>query len=65
MDRDFIYRQTLVWLEHEGVPYKMELGYEEDTQVNVAAMELWTRRKILAESLTNHLWNNWEMVERV
>ena len=55
MERDFIYRQTLVWLETTGVVsghgyYTGETDEEE--------------RSNMAESLTNHLINNWEMVER-
>ena len=49
MDRDFIYRQILVWLEHEGPRHALDC-------------EEYRRRQ--ASSLTNHLWNNWQMVER-
>jgi len=45
MDREFVYRQVLVWLE-------MEFGLTGPT-LNTST-----------ESLTNHLVNNWEMVER-
>ena len=51
MDRDFIYRQTLVWLEHQ------EIGSRWHARP-------WLEWPDLAETLTNHLWNNWEMVER-
>ena len=47
MDRDFVYRQTLVWLEHE-LPWPTTFG----------------ERTKLAESLTNHLCNNWEQIQR-
>ncbi len=57
MDRDFVYKQTLVWLEVE----------QDSLDVMVAKgmrRETARRREHLAESLTNHLVNNWEMVER-
>ncbi len=51
MDKDFIYRQTLVWLEHEEKEQNIEYNYG-------------VERSDLAQSLTDHLWNNWQMVER-
>lgn len=53
MDRDFIYRQALVWLQHEFDNRRIDgsIGSHKTDQE-------------LAESLTNHLCNNWQMVER-
>ena len=65
MDRDFVYRQTLVWLEHEGIPYLMEafvaphkefIAHHKDLEIQ--------HRERLAVSLTNHLVNNWEQIQR-
>jgi len=57
MDRDFIYRQTLVWLEmEEMVPV---LGIRLATNSGAAK-----ERERLAESLTNHLTNNFEQIQR-
>ena len=50
MDKDFIYRQTLVWLSVE----------RDDCNIAYMSKDI----KGLAESLTNHLWNNWQLVER-
>jgi len=50
MDKDFVYRQTLVWLEHEVESCNC------DKHVDY--------RRNLAESLTNHLWNNWLQMQR-
>ena len=50
MDRDFIYRQVLVWLAME-------------IQIGLTIPIVPNERERLAESLTNHLCNNWEMVE--
>jgi len=70
MDRDFLLRQTLVWLEVEGLPYTLPpeiappSNLAPESAINVEAHRLYTHRKILAESLTNHLVNNWEIMER-
>lgn len=58
LERDFIYRQTLVWLEVEGI-LRCTTG-----AVAPICQNCRDRQDRLAESLTNHLWNNWEMVER-
>lgn len=60
MDRDFLYRQTLVWLEHEFV--RVLCGSGGDDSLTHSLHE--HARQHLAESLTNHLINNWEMVQR-
>ena len=52
MDRDFIKRQTLVWLERELENY--------DVRRNGPA----TGRQAAAASLANHLCNNWEQIQR-
>ncbi len=56
MDKDFIKRQTLVWLEVE----RMTLAVMHKGKFGVPRQQ----RELLAESLTNHLVNNWQMVER-
>ena len=60
MDKDCLYRQALVWLEHEEIRLRN----------NNNMRELFHRhrgkekgRERLAESLANHLWNNWRQVE--
>ena len=52
MTRDFIYRQILPWLEHELQNY------------DVRPHGPIEARQAAAASLANHLWNNWQMVER-
>jgi len=52
MDRDFVYRQVLVWLEHEIENY------------DVRRRGPVKARQAAAASLANHLVNNWKMVER-
>lgn len=55
MDKDFIYRQTLVWLEHEGIG---------KNGLNFFPSGLRDLHKGFAESLTNHLCNNFEQVQQ-
>lgn len=52
MERDFIYRQTLVWLEHEF------------TEMIDGGLTSYMTGKDLAESLTSHLVNNWRQIEK-
>ena len=57
MDRDFVYRQTLVWLECEEI-------LRCTGKVAPICQNCRDRQARLAESLTNHLVNNWEQIQR-
>ena len=65
MDREFIYRQTLVWLEVENVPWLMESFVAPHGEFVTQHKErVIQKRQDLAESLTNHLVNNWKQIQR-
>lgn len=57
MDRDFIKRSVLVWLEVE----REKLAVMHKGKFGVPRLQ----REKLAESLTNHLANNWDLIQRV
>ena len=57
MDKAFIKRSVFVWLEMEEITtWAMQCAHTPNDKKHV--------REQLAEDLTNHLANNWEMVER-
>ncbi len=65
MDREFIYRQTLVWLEMENVPWLMESFVAPHREFVTQHKErVIQKRQDLAESLNQHLGNNWEQIQR-
>ena len=56
MDRDFIKRSVLVWLEME----RMKLSIMHKAEFGLPSIQ----RGEMAESLTSHLVNNWEQIQR-